>query len=253
MIAGEICENRHGERAAPQTVHGQRMGTRFKHRVRAAGANDFSEVSLQIQRFGRGVRRRTNFSAQPVAYGAKQPGLAARRAQDRIHKIRNGGFAVRPSDADKLQNFRGTAIEIRSGNRQGLSRVSHLNPRKLRGKRSGIRQLAHHGNRAAGQGVGHKFIAVGFFSADGNEQRAGFHGAAVIGNGRDLQVAVCGCRARSTPRRSLARRTAARAVPADVICASLSTWSATLTAFVLTSLFRGLTRSSRMRPGRTAR
>ena len=35
VVAGQIGENGGGEMATPQTVHGQRVGTRFQHRIGA--------------------------------------------------------------------------------------------------------------------------------------------------------------------------------------------------------------------------
>ena len=54
MVTCKICEYSHRERASPQAVQRQRMRTGFKYRVRASRANDFGEVLLKIERFGRG-------------------------------------------------------------------------------------------------------------------------------------------------------------------------------------------------------
>ncbi len=52
------------------------------------------------------------------------------------------------------------------------------------------------GDRATANGIGHKLIAVGFFSVNGDKQSPRFHVAAVIGNFRNFQIAVRAGRAR---------------------------------------------------------
>ncbi len=107
MVAREIRENRHRERASPQTVHRQRVRTGFEHRVRASRANNFRQIFLQIERFRSGVRRGQRLAHQAVADRAQQADFAARRAQNRIHQISGRGLAVCPGHANEFQHFRG--------------------------------------------------------------------------------------------------------------------------------------------------
>ena len=236
MVARKIGENRHGKRASPQTVHRERVRTGFEDRVRASGANHVRQKTLQVERFRSGVGRGARFAHQAMANRAEQADFTARGAKNRVHQIGRRRLAVGPGHANEFQHLGGTPKIICRGDGQRLARIRQLGSTEIRGKRLGTRLLAGNGDGSPRNGIRDKLIPVGFFSADGNKQRARLHFAAVIGEFERfpdrhalLRPVHVRCRAAISqaawdhaPRRAL------------FFCAALSLCSATLTAFALT-------------------
>ena len=103
MVAGEIGEDGGGEVAAPEPIERQRVRTGLEHGVRAAGADDVGEKTLQVQGFRSGGRGRTSSLRCAIGDGAEEPALVAGRAHDRIDQKTGGGLAVGAGDADQLR------------------------------------------------------------------------------------------------------------------------------------------------------
>jgi hypothetical protein len=135
--------------------------------------------AIQLQRFGRRMRRGQNFSGHVVFNGPDQSAFSPSRGQNRFHQKRGRAFSVRSRDARYRNSLRRLLVKVRAQPRQSPPTMRHERPghalaRLLR------RRIRNHRHRSRLNGAIDKAVAVGSFAAHGHEQASRFDSPRVV-------------------------------------------------------------------------
>ena len=183
MVAGQVGEDRGGERDAVDPVQRQRVG-RHLHRAGAAVAIDhLAQQRLHLRRFRRGPGRFADLGADAIFDGTENSAANGGSLEHRGDQIGCRRLPVRAGDADHPHLAAGVAIEGAGEHRQRQTRIADHRPRHVQIIRR--RFLGHNRRRAALDCLPDERRAVGVLTLEGNEDLAGYDRPRVIGHAGD--------------------------------------------------------------------
>src|SRR5579862_3426697 len=184
MVARQIRKNRRRKMATPHALERQRVRTHLQHRVRTARVAHFREHLLQIERFGRRVRRLPAALRRPVSGRSHKAARESRGLHNRIRQKRSRRLSIRAGDSHQLQRVRWMPVKIcsRLRERPPLFTRRNFNPSSLNAHVwwSGTRTCNH--LRATPNRSAHELIAIYLLARQREEHRIRLDLAAVVCN-----------------------------------------------------------------------
>ena len=185
VVLREVREDGHREVRRLGAAELERVRGDLDRASAVAAVEHLREHGLQIDRLGRRAGHLPLLPTDNRGDRAEQPALLARRLQQRAHEIGRRGLAVRARHADDAQPGSRIAVEARRDRRhrgtgRGDEHFRHA-------KREPALDDQRHSARV--HGLLRELVPVALEAADAEEQLAAAHGAAVIGQARDLDVA----------------------------------------------------------------
>ena len=126
VVVGQIGEDATGEMQPCNTVLRHTVRAHLHEGIFAARIDHLLQQGVQLNRVGRSVCRRDDFTVDDVLNRREQPAVVARFGEEPVQQSGDGGLAVGAGHAHQFQLLRGISEEIGSPDAQHISRVVDL-------------------------------------------------------------------------------------------------------------------------------